>query len=152
MTGNFTYVPLPGSYLANWLTRYRLCSYNVSKLLEAFAVREIANKITASTKPPVVINYLNPGFCKSTLRREFDNWFFRVFEALLQRKTEYGARILVYAINAGDKSHGQYISDCHIEAPPPMCQGENGALLQQRVWNELAEKLNKVQPGITSNL
>ena len=124
----------------------------VSKLLEAFAVREIANKIAASTKPAVVINYVNPGFCKSALRCEFDSWFMRIWEGLVQRKTEYGARNLVYAINAGEKSNGQYISDCYVAGPPPMCQGEKGALLQQRVWNELAEKLNKVQPGITSNL
>lgn len=76
----------------------------------------------------------------------------RIAETLLQRKTEHGARVLVYAINAGEKSQGQYISDCHNEFPPYMCRGEEGALLQQRVWTELAEKLNKVQPGITSNL
>ena len=124
----------------------------VSKLLEAYVVREMAKRISAGTKPLVVINYPNPGFCESTLRREMDSLFMRVFEALVQRKTEYGARSFVYAINAGEKSHGQYISDCHIAGPPPLCQGEEGAVLQERVWNELAEKLNKIQPGITSNL
>lgn len=124
----------------------------VSKLLEAFVVREMAKRISAGTKPLVVINYPNPGFCESALRREIDSLFMRVFEALAQRKTEYGARNFVYAINAGEKSHGQYISDCHIAGPPPLCEGEEGAALQERVWNELAEKLNKVQPGITSNL
>lgn len=124
----------------------------VSKLLEALAVREIAKTISAGTKPLVVINYPNPGFCESNLRREHRNIVYIILETLVQRKTEYGARNLVYAINAGEKTHGQYISDCHIAGPPPLCQGEEGALLQQRVWNELAEKLNKVQPGITSNL
>lgn len=124
----------------------------VSKLLEALAVREIAKKISSGTKPLVVINYPNPGFCESNLRNENRSLFMRVFEALLQRKTEYGARNLVYAVNAGDKSHGQYISNCQIESPPTMCQGDEGALLQQKVWNELAERLEKVQPGITSNL
>lgn len=150
-TGNFNCAPKSGSYLAKWLTRYRLCSYLVSKLLEAFAVREIAKKISAGTKPLVVINYPNPGFCESNIRKE-KNLLMHVMEALLQRKTEYGSRNLVYAINAGEKSHGQYISNCHIESPPPMCEGEEGALLQQKVWNELAEKLEKVQPGIMSNL
>ena len=123
-----------------------------SKLLEAFVVRELASQFTASNKPKVVINYSNPGFCESELRRNNKTWGMMIMETLLQRKTELGSRSLVYAASAGGKTQGEFISDCGVEIAPRLCMSEEGEKLQKRVWNELAGLLEKIQPGVTDNV
>jgi retinol dehydrogenase-12 len=60
---------------------------------------------------PVVLNTVNPGFCKSDLAREHAGSAFKVFESVMARSGEEGARNLVVATAAGRESHGKYISD-----------------------------------------
>ena len=122
-----------------------------SKVLEAFLVRELASRFTASGKAKVVINYSNPGFCASELRRNNRSWGMVLMETLLERKTELGARSFVYAASAGEKTQGEYVTDCHVEIAPPLTRGEEGAKLQKRVWTQLAPILEKIQPGVTAN-
>lgn len=43
--------------------------YSVSKLLEVFYCRELADRIKKSDKPPVIVNFVNPGLCHSELVR-----------------------------------------------------------------------------------
>lgn len=71
---------------------------------------------------------------------------------LLARKTDVGARTLVAAASAGEESHGQYMSVCAVKAPSPFVRSEEGAKVQARVWNELKDILEKIQPGVTSNI
>ncbi|EIM87345.1 NAD-P-binding protein [Stereum hirsutum FP-91666 SS1] len=132
--------------------------YNLSKLLENFIVRELATRISASasTKPFVIVNTLNPGFCESTLRREvsgFQGAAMAVSELLLQRKTAVGARTLVHAASTGRESHGKYLSDCQVH-PSPLDSGKWGDedVLRTRIWNELISKLEKIEPGISQNI
>lgn len=56
-----------------------------------------------------------------------------------------GARSLVHAVNRRRKIHrdNTYPTVKVVETPPYLCQGEGGALLQQRVWSEMAEKLTR---------
>jgi retinol dehydrogenase-12 len=92
------------------------CSYPVSKLLQVFAVREIAAKI-ANKQPKVVLNMLNPGLCKTALTRNATGMTgvtMAVSKALLGRTAEEGSRVLVYAATLGPDSQGLYISDCKI--------------------------------------
>ncbi|KAI9706662.1 MAG: hypothetical protein M1836_003671 [Candelina mexicana] len=123
--------------------------YNVSKLLEVFAVREIAKQSTKS--PLVVLNLINPGFCKSELGRT-SGFSDVVLRAALARTTEHGSRSLVWAAQAGKESHGQYTSDCHVAEPSALVRSEEGKEAQRRVWDELAQKLEKIQPGILQNI
>lgn len=134
------------------------CRYNVSKLLENFIVRELAAEVSASapTKPLVIVNTLNPGFCESALRRDATGivgGVVRVSEFLLQRKTFVGARTLVHAASAGKETHGKYLSDCRIH-PSPLDTGkwENEEALRKKIWSELAIKLEKIAPGVTKNI
>ena len=87
----------------------------MSKLLEVLYTRELAARTKKSGKPQVIINYLNPGLCHSSLAREIEDWFFYFMKALLARPTEYGSRTLVSAAEAGPETHGQYLSNCCIE-------------------------------------
>jgi retinol dehydrogenase 12 len=91
-------------------------SYPVSKLLQVFAVRELASKI-ANKQPKVVLNMLRPGLCKTALTRNATGMIkivMAVAKALLGRTAEEGSRVLVYAATLGLESHGLYISDCKI--------------------------------------
>ena len=39
-----------------------------------------------------------------------------------------------------------------ISRPGPLVRGKEGPEIQQRVWNELSAKLEKIQPGIMGNV
>lgn len=89
----------------------------MSKLLEVLALRELADLISASSKPRVILNCLTPGFCHSDIIREttavqaVGRW---ILKFLLARSTELGSRTLVASAEAGDESHGQYMADCEV--------------------------------------
>ena len=56
------------------------------------------------------------------------------------------------AATAGKETHGKYMSDCKITACAPLVEGSDGPELQERVWQELAEQLDAIQPGVTKVL
>ena len=126
--------------------------YNVSKLLEVFACREIA-KHCPQSQLNVTLNFVNPGFCHSELMRNMDNIGLRVLKAMLCRSTEMGSRTLVHAgVGIGPESHGKFLSDCKIEKCAKLVEGPEGPELQRRVWAELSQALEHIQPGITKAL
>ena len=87
--------------------------YPVSKLLEVFYCQELADRMKKSDKPPVTVNFLNPGLCHSELGRD-GPWLLTVLKFFFARTTEVGSRTLVHATEAGEGSHGQYLSSCQI--------------------------------------
>lgn len=91
--------------------------YNLSKLLVVYATRELAERDARSGKGRLIINAPNPSFCKSNLANESqDNTGFQVFESMLARSTEEGSRALVHGVLAGEETHGQYLTNCHVQA------------------------------------
>lgn len=126
--------------------------YNVSKLLEVFAIREIiATK--APQGYPVVINFLTPGFCVSQLGREKPPLLVSIARFILNaRPPDVGSRALVHAASAGEETHGQYLRDCKISNPAPLVLSQEGREVQGRIWKELSEKLEEIQPGILENI
>ena len=124
--------------------------YPISKLLEVFGVRAIAQAHPASVFP-VTINCVNPGLCHSELGREFPTFGFWLIKLLLARSTEVGSRTLVHAGTQGAESHGQYLSDCEIAEPAPLVTSQEGKKAQDRVWAELLKKLEAIKPGVTSS-
>ncbi|KAI9880399.1 MAG: hypothetical protein M1830_003439 [Pleopsidium flavum] len=130
--------------------------YNLSKLLEVFAVRELASK-TSQSEPEVAINMLNPGFCHSELLRNatgMQGMVMAGMKALLARTTEEGSRTLVHAAGVGMETHGKYLSDCQEKdfAVAKMVRGHEGANTQKKVWAQLCQKLEGIQPGILENI
>lgn len=124
--------------------------YPISKLLEVFGVRAIAQAHPASILP-VTINCVNPGLCHSELSRESPTFGFWLIKLLLARSTEVGSRTLVHAGTQGAESHGQYLSDCEIAEPAPLVTSQEGKKAQDRVWAELLEKLEAIKPGVASS-
>lgn len=123
--------------------------YFVSKLLEVFACREIC-ATNAPQGYPVIINFVNPGLCYSGLTREV-SIVATLMKFLLARTTEVGSRTLVHAAAAGDQTHGKYLSECQVKEVAPFVLSSEGAETQKRVWKELSEQLQEIQPGILQN-
>lgn len=98
------------------LTHHRP-SYNVSKLLEVYAVRELATLLPVSDSG-VVVNMVNPGLCYSDLGRNVGLLYrmqIGLLRLLMARSTEVGSRTLIHAAVAGVDSHGKYCSECEIK-------------------------------------
>lgn len=96
-------------------------SYPVSKLLQLFALREIADK-TANKTPFVTVNTLNPGLCYTDLTRSATGttyYMMKVMRALLAWTAEEGSRTLVHATTVGPESHGVFISGCKLKKYRP---------------------------------
>jgi len=132
--------------------------YMVSKLLEVLVCREWAQEYMPASKGyPVILNFLNPGFCHSELSRDaadgslIKGWLLSAMKALVARTTEVGSRTLVHAASAGRESHGMYLSDSKVTPPAILVTGPEGKPLQEKVWGELREILEGIQPGVTSN-
>ncbi|KAL1855157.1 hypothetical protein Plec18167_002144 [Paecilomyces lecythidis] len=125
--------------------------YPTSKLLEVFFVREMAARRPRDSYP-VTINMVNPGFCHSELVREGSSFLLSTMKYVLARTTEVGSRTLVHGVSAGPETHGQYLNKCKVEEPATIVTCPEGPKTQQRVWDELIAKLEKIEPGISGNL
>ena len=87
-------------------------SYQVSKLVQLFAIREIAAR-TASSTPFVIVTATNPGLCYTDLTRSAEGSTkvaMKVMRALLAWSAEEGSRTLVLSTTLGKKSHGAFIT------------------------------------------
>ena len=92
-------------------------SYAVSKLLQLFAVREIADK-TSRREPIIIVNTVNPGLCYTDLTRSAEGityYVMKIMRALLAWTAEEGSRTLVDAAAKGPDSHGVFISACKVK-------------------------------------
>ena len=92
--------------------------YYTSKLLEMYAVEELAKLARASSKgDDVVINDVNPGMVVTDAMREWTGVkavFLKLMQTVLFRSTEVGSRTLLNAAEGGKETHGQYMDDCRI--------------------------------------
>jgi retinol dehydrogenase-12 len=103
----------------------------------------------------VILNTLTPGFCHSNLTREIPfplSWIVKCTKAIFARTTEVGSRTLVAASVAGEESHGQYMVDCNIKKPGPWVTSTEGIETGRRVYDELLDILDEIQPGIKGNI
>ncbi|KAH8652436.1 short-chain dehydrogenase [Xylariales sp. PMI_506] len=129
--------------------------YDDSKLLEVLFARELARGMTESQKTPVILNTVNPALCRSTLFRDVPwplSWVIPISLLLIGRTSEVGSRNLLAAAGAGPESHGKYISDCKIFTESRFVRSEEGAKVQKRVYDELLGILERVEPGISTNI
>ncbi|KAH8702862.1 retinol dehydrogenase 12 [Phaeosphaeriaceae sp. PMI808] len=124
--------------------------YPVSKLVQLFLVRAIADHHPAS-KFPVTINIANPGLCHSQLSREANSWGFWLFRLIVARSTEIGGRTLVHAGASGVETHGKYLSDCMIEEPSALVTNAAGKESQERIAAEVVKAIEVIQPGVSKN-
>lgn len=91
--------------------------YPSTKLLEIYAVRQLASILPAS-EFGVIVNAVNPGLCYSELDRNAGmttRLGLAVMRKLLARTAEAGSRNLLQAAFAGLESHGAYCSECQVK-------------------------------------
>ena len=135
--------------------------YNVSKLLQLYAVIKLASitdpmandKSRDSTA--FVINSLDPCFCKTGLARELtgvSKAAYKIFEFLFARSSEEGSRLVVIAASAGRQSHGGYMRGGALQAYAPFITSEDGIMKRNYIWEQLGRKLEQLQPGILANV
>ena len=95
--------------------------YFVSKLVATMMIRELAERITASSKssdkPMIILTDNAPGLNKTFLTTNSDanDMGPRVAVKLMARKPEIGARTLVQGLVAGQEAHGKYLSECVVK-------------------------------------
>lgn len=76
----------------------------------------------------------------------------KVMKKVIMRSTEVGGRTLVAAAAAGEESHGKYMADGVVSYESPFVKSEEGKRVEQRFWDELMEKLERISPGIRKNV
>lgn len=86
-----------------------------SKLLQILYCQRLAPAMTASQKPRVTVDLLDPGYCHSGIFSENEHAGIRISKKVLARSTEEGSRTLVAAVVPGNENtHGRYMSDAKI--------------------------------------
>ena len=137
-------------------SKYQADRYNTSKLLEILFVRELGPAITASSKQgKLIINAVNPGYCVSELQRYAKPVLYFLVKLgglIVARTTEVGSRTLFAGAVGGEKTHGMYMSDCEVKEPSAFVLSEDGAKAQKKVYRQLLETLERIEPGIGSNI
>lgn len=127
--------------------------YMTSKLLEVLVIRHLAPKLADSG---VVLNYINPGLCRSGLMKDegIIQYIIPIMMAIFARSTESGSRNLVVAASLGQESHGKYVSDTKIDeaALSPFVKSPDGARLAEKVWTQLKPILETASPGVSQGL
>ncbi|KAF2233634.1 NAD(P)-binding protein [Viridothelium virens] len=124
--------------------------YPVSKLIELLGVRAMAADLPLP-QSGVIINSLSPGICKTQLNRNSPFWVWlqiEIMRLLVARTAEQGSRTLLHAAVVGEEGHGKFLTDCEIKEDW-LAGSENlrSKELQDKVWKQLCEKLEKIEPG-----
>jgi retinol dehydrogenase 12 len=136
---------------------YMAHRYPTSKLLEVFFVRALVEHMNKGphASERVIVNLVNPGFCKTTLSRDAKGLMWLMFfcmKILIGRTVEVGSRTLVAGASGGPETNGKYMSDCVVKDPSEFVRSEEGQKTQERVYTELLSVLEKIQPGISKNI
>jgi hypothetical protein len=79
-------------------------------------------------------------------------WILWFSKLLFARTTEYGSRTLVHAASQGPENHGIHLSSCVIGKRGGVVTAADGKEVQERVWKEVTEKLERVKLCIMKGL
>jgi retinol dehydrogenase-12 len=129
--------------------------YNLSKLLQLYAaikLSAVVDPVNTANPNPIVINSLDPCFCKTGLPRELTGALmlgFDAFAAVAARTAEEGARLVVQTASAGRETHGLYMRAGAVREYVGTALDEKKGTA---VWELLCKKMEKLQPGILRNL
>jgi retinol dehydrogenase-12 len=130
--------------------------YNISKTIELLLLRELATEMTRSKKEGnVVVSIINPGFVDTAIMRHAGRGFHVMLAGLKRlaaRTAEEGGRTLVFAAYGGAETHGRYLDDCTVGKVSPYIVSEDGAQTQKKLWKELSDKLERIEPGVMAHV
>ncbi|KAF9447064.1 NAD(P)-binding protein [Macrolepiota fuliginosa MF-IS2] len=128
--------------------------YLDTKLLGVFFARALNSRIKDQ---PIIVNTVNPGFCRTELHRNMAGLVTWLLELVFGRTAEQGSRQLIWAAvgtpkgdeGALDNLKGAYISFADIHPPSDFVLGEEGKKKEDKLWNDLVSTLEKVDPRVS---
>ncbi|KAH7322596.1 short-chain dehydrogenase [Stachybotrys elegans] len=128
--------------------------YSVSNLFKILVLREFF-KLMPHSETRVVMNMVNPGYCKTELAKNGPLYFrlqFKLGALLIGRSPEMGSRTILHALHAGPESDGHFLSDCKIKdyIVEDWVTSEAGQAVQKKVWDDFIERLERIYPGCAS--
>ncbi|KAH8884054.1 putative short-chain dehydrogenase [Thozetella sp. PMI_491] len=130
--------------------------YYVSKLVQLLMIRELASLTARSTKPgDITINIVNPGFVRTEVLRHASatfHFFFKPYAKVVGRSQEEGARTILNGAEGGKGTHGEYLSDCKVALTSDFVRSPEGNEVQKKIWSELEQILERVEPNLLSNI
>lgn len=103
-----------------------------------------------SSKTPVIINVLDPCFCKTELARELTGGLrtaYNIFAFLFARTAEEGSRLVVKAATEDKVTHGMYLRGGSVQQYIDSLKSDEGVKRCNLLWEQLIEKLEQLQPG-----
>ncbi|KAF7790365.1 hypothetical protein EIP86_001320 [Pleurotus ostreatoroseus] len=137
--------------------------YASSKLVNIFFTRALSEHLPRST--PLIVDTVNPGFCRSNLRRHASEQIsnrarYWIMEHLIARTSEEGARQLVWAALGPDGKEGRhlscmrgaYVSTQAIREPSDFVISREGGVVQEKIWEETVQVLSQVAPDVKTYL
>ncbi|KAH8901477.1 NAD(P)-binding protein [Thozetella sp. PMI_491] len=129
--------------------------YALSKLILHQCHTELAVRVSSSEAPGksrVVMNIVNPGWCRTGLARHKEEHPLgeRIGFSLIGWTGEQGSRIVVYAATLGEESHGAFVSECALKPESAFIRSDAGRKIQKRVWADLTARLEKISPEVLS--
>jgi len=124
--------------------------YPLSKLMLHLCYLDFSERVATTNKDSqVVVNLVNPGWCKTELHRYNGEPFMERFMAVIFRWTsEKGSRTLVHGVTAGAETHGKYLSECQPKPMSAYVRSPEAREARNRLWEELVSRLESIQPGI----
>lgn len=127
--------------------------YVLSKMMLTLGVRDLASRTDASlngSSSRVVINDVNPGWCRTELFRNEDGGFGgRIGLRMIGRNGEVGARTITHAASAGEDTHGKFLSECQVKPESDFVRSEAGQQVQERLGTELRVLTDDIQASET---
>ncbi|EKJ72267.1 hypothetical protein NXS19_012545 [Fusarium pseudograminearum] len=129
--------------------------YSKTKLLQTMFISRLSQGIDASGKGHIIANAVHPGLCGTQLFKHIDfpfSLFLSALVAVLGRTPEMGSRALLAGAFAGEDLHGKIMFNGEEHQFPKCMQGEMGDKLTGRVWDELMELLEGIEPGVRNNV
>ncbi|KAA8565042.1 hypothetical protein EYC84_010805 [Monilinia fructicola] len=133
--------------------------YALSKLLQQYAVNEIAKlALGTNERPEVIVNSICPGMVKSNLGREYNtNMAMRTIISLWSnlacKTTEGGARTYVLAALTSPSEHGTHYTNYESEekyknSVKHNILGKEGQAMQKQVWKEIMRIIGEKYPTV----
>lgn len=103
----------------------------------------------------VTITMVAPGLCSTGLGRDAKVLTKIMLEALrltLARTAEEGSWTYLHGLVVGEEGHGKFLSGCKIKdhLAPQWLINVEGQKLQKKIWREISDRLEQVQPGNTA--
>ncbi|KAI1781517.1 hypothetical protein F4818DRAFT_399220 [Hypoxylon cercidicola] len=95
---------------------------------------------TRNGRPGVTVTMVTPGLCTTSLglnASAFTEAVHETYRAMTTQTAEVGSRTILHGLVVGSKGHWV----------PDWVSNAEGQQLQKDIWNELAAKLEEMQPG-----